>query len=453
MPLRRPSQSPVSRFDGKKLLVLVSIMVAAMMIDSEIGFVADFLAEMISSPAGIALFICIAVIFAVLQYFILGYVKKLSNESTTKPLHLSLTHTAVIIAQYALVAMIAFIIVQILVLSQYNTIVLYSVLFISDGLWIVTLALLSRALLSWYRSRTEQGTKKSNTLVLVLSLSMVAYVVLGIITLVSNIAVLQEQLPVVTSSDVANFSDFAPEDFVSQLVIVFYVASSIAYVLNWIGTVMLLRPYIQRLGTIKFWAIMGVVMVYYLASFPLFVLGYFNPAAETDVDVMNSILIFSVGAVLSGILFGAAFLSIARTLKQGSALRNYMTIAAYGMILFYVTLQAVVTQAAYPPFGLVSTACVGLSTYLIYIGLYSSAVTVSQDLALRQSIRKSVTTQSKLLDSIGTAHMESELQRRVLTVAKKASGDMAEKTGVEASMTEDEIKDYIERVINELESK
>lgn len=146
-------------------------------------------------------------------------------------------------------------------------------------------------------------------------------------------------------------------------------------------------------------------------------------------------------------------MSIPRTLKQGSAFRNYMTIAAYGMVLFYVTLQAQVSQAAYPPFGLVSTACVGLSTYLIYVGLYSSAVTVSQDLALRQSIRKSATVQSKLLDSIGTAQLNTELQRRVLTVAKRASGDMAEKTGVEASMTEDEIKDYIEKVVKERESK
>lgn len=453
MPLRRPSQFTVLRFDGKKLLVLISIMVVAMMIDSEIGFVADFVAEMISSPAGIALFLSIAVIFAVIQYFIFRYVKKLREESTAKALHLSLTHMAVSIAQYVLVAMIALVIFQILVFSQYNTIILYPVLFISYGLWIVTLALLSRALLSWYRSRAEQETKKSKMLVLVLSLSMIAYVVLGIITLLSHVAVLPEQKSVVTSSDVAYFPGFDPEDFVSQVKTMVGVVSGIAYVLNWVGTVMLLRPYIQRLGQIKFWAIMGVVMVYYLASVPLFVLGYFSPVAETDVAVMNNILIFSVGAVLSGILFGAAFLSIARTLKQGSALRNYMTITAYGMVLFYVTLQAQVTQAAYPPFGLVSTACIGLSTYLIYIGLYSSAVTVSQDLALRQSIRKSVTAQSKLLDSIGTAHMESELQRRVLTVAKKASGDMAEKTGVESSMTEDEIKDYIERVMKELESK
>ena len=87
------------------------------------------------------------------------------------------------------------------------------------------------------------------------------------------------------------------------------------------------------------------------------------------------------------------------------------------------------------------------------MGLYSSAVIVSQDSALRQSIRKSVTAQSKLLDSIGIAQMEAELQRKMLTVAKKTSGDMAEKTGVEASMTEDEINDYIGRVIKESERK
>ena len=47
-----------------------------------------------------------------------------------------------------------------------------------------------------------------------------------------------------------------------------------------------------------------------------------------------------------------------------------------------------------------------LSCYLIYAGLYYSAISVSQDTALRKSIRKSVMDQSKLLDKIGTAQME-----------------------------------------------
>lgn len=49
--------------------------------------------------------------------------------------------------------------------------------------------------------------------------------------------------------------------------------------------------------------------------------------------------------------------------------------------------------------------------------------------------------------------MEKEVQKRVLTVVKKTSDDMKERTGVEASMNEGEMKDYVELVIRELRSK
>ena len=49
--------------------------------------------------------------------------------------------------------------------------------------------------------------------------------------------------------------------------------------------------------------------------------------------------------------------------------------------------------------------------------------------------------------------MEKEVQKRVLTVVKKTSADMKERTGVEASMNEGEMKDYVELVITELRSK
>ena len=87
---------------------------------------------------------------------------------------------------------------------------------------------------------------------------------------------------------------------------------------------------------------------------------------------------------------------------------------------------------------------------MIYSGLYSSATSVSQDANLRQSIRRSVTEQSRLLDSMGTAQMEQELQSRVLRVTKKLSDKMEEESGVEASLTEEDIKEHIEMVRNEI---
>jgi len=130
-----------------------------------------------------------------------------------------------------------------------------------------------------------------------------------------------------------------------------------------------------------------------------------------------------------------------------------MIIAAYRFLLFYIAGSAFTSQAAYPPYGLISVSITGLSCYLIYNGLYFSAISVSQDMTLRQSIRKSVMEQSKLLDSMGSAEMERELQKQVLTVAKKTSAAMADKSGVEASLKEDEMKSYMEFVMNELKSK
>ncbi|HJR48523.1 MAG TPA: hypothetical protein VJ799_10255, partial [Nitrososphaeraceae archaeon] len=86
----------------------------------------------------------------------------------------------------------------------------------------------------------------------------------------------------------------------------------------------------------------------------------------------------------------------------------------------------------------------------IYTGLYSSAISVSQDAELRQSIRKSALKEVKFLESMGTAQMEQELQKRVLTIAKENSDSMTEETGVQPSLSEDEMKQYLEEVIKEI---
>ena len=435
----------VSRFDSENLLILMGFVIITILVDSEIGVIADFIPEQLSSSVGLATFIGIAIIFAVTQHFILSYIKQSNKEAQPKAFNLDLAFWIVSIAQYILVVILAYVILQIIIAQQYSTVTLYASHVISYGFWIVILGLLARALFSWYRLSSK------NIMVLILALSMIAYVINGIAGLAYHFDMLTQQKPVVTSNDIAYFPEFSIGTLGSQIDIIYQVAGAAAYVFTWIGTVKLLYPYIKKLGGVKFWTIMGGAMIYYLLSFPLFVLGYFTPSA--NVDAMTNILIFSLGGIFTGIIFGAAFLSVARTLRKDTALRNHMIIAAYGFLLFYITGSATAAQAAYPPYGLASVSLTGLSCYLIYSGLYSSATIVSQDTTLRQSIRKSVTEQSRLLDSIGTAHMEQELESRVLTIAKKNSEAMAEESGVETSMTEDDMKDYLEIVMNEIHSK
>ena len=123
---------------------------------------------------------------------------------------------------------------------------------------------------------------------------------------------------------------------------------------------------------------------------------------------------------------------------------------AYGFLLFYLTGSAYASQAAYPPYGLVSVSLIGLSCYLIYSGLYSAAQIVSQDLRLLRSIKESVTEQANFLGSIGTAHRNKELESKVLTITKNLEDQIEEASGVETSLTETEMVDYIQYVMNEL---
>jgi hypothetical protein len=131
-----------------------------------------------------------------------------------------------------------------------------------------------------------------------------------------------------------------------------------------------------------------------------------------------------------------------------------MIISAFGLILLFVSNQAIeLVNVPYPPFGMATISFLGLSSYLVLLGIYSSAISLSEDSKLRQSIRNFAVQESKLLDSIGTAHMEQEIQRRVLTITKQNQDRMAEETGIQSSLTDEDVKDYLEQVLEEVKKE
>ena len=439
MPVTLPSALSVSAFDGKKLLVVMTILAVVLTIESSIGYIADFIPEQLASSESIVTFIGIFAVFVVTQYYILAFVNYNNKSHNVRTRFLHTTHKIMTIIQYLLAGIILLVIIQILSAQQYNTILLDLAISISYTIWIIMFSILTKAFFSWYRS-------KKNLMILIFALSMIAYVINGALGLYNQIDELAKRNLVIRLGDVAVFPE-SP----SSTDTVYQIAGIVSYVLTWIATVMLLRPYIKKIGKVRFWIMMGAPMVYYLIEFPLFSLGIFTPSEDSN--AMTNILIFSLSAIIAGILFGVAFLSIARTLKSGTAARNYMIIAAYGFVLFYIAGSAWTSQAAYPPYGLISVSFTGLSCYLIYNGLYYSAVSISQDITLRQSIKKSVMEQSKLLHSIGTAEMENEIQKQLLIVARKTSESMTDKTGIEPSMDESDIKAYMQIVIKEVNKK
>jgi len=149
-------------------------------------------------------------------------------------------------------------------------------------------------------------------------------------------------------------------------------------------------------------------------------------------------------------MFAVAFYIASRSVNQESIVRDYMFVAAFSTVLFFLSGQTTATDASYPPFGIISIMATGLTSNFLFIGLYSSAVSVSGDITLRKSIRNMVLDQSKFLERIGTAQMEGQLQKKVLNLVRDQHHRMGEESGVETSMTETEVKQYLGEVLTEV---
>ena len=138
-------------------------------------------------------------------------------------------------------------------------------------------------------------------------------------------------------------------------------------------------------------------------------------------------------------MYGIPFIIIARTLHRDDFLRDYLIIAPCGFIFLQNVTSAGVFHAPYAPFGLYSVLLTPLSCYLLLVALYSSAISISADSRLRQSVRNSVVEESRLLDSIGSAQMRKEIEVEVLNIARNNLDHMTKDYGVQPSLTEDDL--------------
>ena len=422
--------------------IIIVAMVVSILIDSQIGIIADFIPEYLSSTAGVLLFVSLIVFLVLSSFFMIYHVKRIEDLTVGKYAHFKLIYYFVLAAQSLIALTLSFTVLQILIFQEYDSLSLFVIYIVSYGIWIGVLGLLARAFVMWYKNFNR------NSMILIFALAMIAYVLNGVFGLIYGLDTLTQQNSIISLGDVAYFPEFSIESIGSQIDLINYSCSVVAFILTWIGSVKLLHRYIRRIGRFKFWTIMIISLIYYNIEFPLFVLGYFDPV--DDANALLNILLLSFGGILAGIIFGISFLSIARTLKINSIVRNQLILTAYGFLLFYITGSAVAAQAAYPPFGLISVSLIGLSCYLIYSGLYSSAQIVSQDTVLLRSIGKSVTEQANFLGGIGTAQRNKELESRVLTVTKNLANEIEEASGVQSSLDETEMVDYIQYVMNEI---
>ena len=403
------------------------------------------------------------------SWILLAYTKKISTGLRTKSPFVRIMDLAVTIIQFSLFGILLFVIYNNSInchdyfnLCNSNRIASTSVYAISSIAATIIMGLISFKLFSWYKVNNRNFIVLFYGLAAALAISIAgdAFDKLLLIQVVEETsppgAVPQASFiyetfekyhgeiqykavnPHTTTLYVVPTSNL---NLYNQII---YWTSLAPYILTWAGTALLLAYYYKRkTGKLNFtfWAVISVPLILYLVGSGLIF------SLPSDIPYRFYFrLLFRAGTIGSSVLFGLAFFIVSRKLTA-TKVKDYLMISAMGIIIIGIANEISALQQTY---GVAAHSLVLLASYLFSIGLYSSATSASQDNSLRQSIRKSAIESSKLVDVLGVARIEQEIERRALNTAKEQQSVLLKQTGIEPSLTEHDMKQYLGSVLKEI---
>jgi hypothetical protein len=106
----------------------------------------------------------------------------------------------------------------------------------------------------------------------------------------------------------------------------------------------------------------------------------------------------------------------------------------------------------YPPFGLVTISFIGISSYLLMVGIYYSSVSTSMNIQIRSMIERSTDKELNFLSNIGRSQIEKQILNRVKVLTEKFADDLKEDSGVGMSLKTEEIIQQISLIMKEKEA-
>ncbi len=444
------AKSSLVQYSSKRFFIVFLIVITFLIIDSQISIIADIIIPQTVSFWGVALFVTISSVYVAGQYLLLQMVKSKIRQSKFKPAHIDITEKFVTAIQYILAAITITAVVEVLAMAAYHTYLLIVATTISYGLAISLMGMLAWRLFSWFKIN-------KSLVVLLYGLAASAIIVNGVASIFFFDIVLLEKTDLTTpESEVIFDTGYEPGTSKEIIVQVQGYSLPVYLLLIWGGTIMLLRNNIYRVGKIKFGVLVAFPVVYFLAYY-IFLYPTIYPDSPItqaiDENFMTALMLGLGSTIISGIFFGLGFLSVARFISRGNDVRDYMSIAGYGFMIFITAAATTVLQAAYPPYGLPNVSFVGLAAFLILVGLHHSAISVAHDARLRQLIKNSAIKESNLLDSMASAQMAQDLQNKILSVTKENAQLLEQKSGTEPSLSDDDIMDYLNRIIVEVKEK
>ncbi len=433
---------------GNSIVYISLIIIATLFVDLLFTRVPFYGYKTQTSPYTILFFIGEVLIFAIFQYLYLNLVRDMvpSKQKQGSPRSsFKYIDKGIAVAQILLIIILVYIIGEILMTNAYHTILISMVVWISCTSAVLILGTLIFKFIQWFKISHDR---------LILSYAFAIGLIIlncGVILAYINSS-LDSRPNTIPSTRPAINNAHALQIPLNNA---YTVTSFLSFIGLWAATIFSLRDYSRSIGGIKFWLAVSLPILYFLSQSE-FIFGPFI-LSHRFLDPITFFRIYTISfastKLVGGILFAIPYYLVSRKINDPKV-KNYLKLTSIGFILLFLSMQVFsLPLLPYPPFGIIAICFLGLSSYLILVGIYGSAISVSEDSMLRKSIRKLVVKETELVDTFATAQMEQEIQTKVVETTKRLSRYMIQETGIESSLKEEDIKKYCKEVLAEIKRK
>ena len=382
-------------------------------------------------------------VFAIAIQLVIFYSIRKRYSLFEKTITRSLFTFQVLLIFFMLISIIlfAYLVVQIMLQGAYDTIIYKSIIFSNYFFALANMGILIYYLFSWF--------KRNHSIVMLVY--FIAFSVF-MINEIGSILILYFQL-----DDRPQKITFItnPWDSISLKILSFTdfykLTSIISFSITWVGTCLLMYHYSRKIGRWKFWLLAVLPLIYYIGNIDIIRSAIFNHVLVFSPHLLLIVQIVLGGAKqIGGFFFALAFIIISLKI-DGQKLKYFLLICATGVMLLFSSNQISLVQVIpYPPFGLITISLLSISSFLVLVGLLSIASSMAYDKTLLENARKIVREKaSTFLYDIGSAQWQKEMDSTIPAIMDVGAKQMDD-TSVPPSLSEEEVRDYINELVEEL---
>jgi hypothetical protein len=396
-----------------------------------------------SSSLGIFIFLTMSIIFIILTFIILKFNWNFITKFIKQSNRIFTLFKISLIIQICLSLLLVLLNSQIILVHYYSIIILMISLLGSYSLSFFILFFLTYKFLRWFSIKKNYGM-----LFYSLAFGTIFLASLSKLGFTEFMMMLKPQIifPMTIGSSI-----YIPVGSIQGVLNdLFLILSILSFVFSWIASAIMLKEYSNKLGQLKYWIIVSIPLFFYIAQFFVLTNSQIIFQLTSNLTSLSITLttIFIFSNLIGGLLFGIPFWTIAKTIDN-SAIKTSMTIAGFGFVFIFLTNQAhgiVVTP--YPPYGIITSLYFGLSSFLLMVGFYCSAIYMSENQDIRRLIKKDL-LKYDLLSQMSNRFIEDRTINYINQITKSTKHELFTNYN-ELFLKDEDIKHYVKSVINEI---